>query len=92
VSICNWTVAGAPGCATATSQGWVTLPAPQAVAVGSTDVSNTWTASGPASQYIGTGANAGQVRILVHTQRWTPTSPTPFSTWGNFMQVVYDAP
>jgi hypothetical protein len=91
VKICDWTLAG--GCATATSGGWVPLPAPQSQPVGSTpEVSTTWTLPGPAGHYIGTGANNGQVRILVHTQRWTATSPTPFSTWGNFMQLVYDAP
>jgi hypothetical protein len=28
----------------------------------------------------------------VHTQRWTGTSPAAFSTWGNLMKIVYDAP
>jgi hypothetical protein len=94
VKICNWTIAGAAGCSTATSAGWVTLPAPpvQPRAVGSTDVSSTWTLPGSASNYIGTGAYNGQVRVLVHTQRWTAPSPTPFSTWGNFLGIVYDAP
>lgn len=94
VKICNWTIGGAAGCSTPTSAGWVTLPAPpaQPQAVGSTDVSSTWTLPGLANAYIGTGANTGQVRVLVHTQRWTAPSPTPFSTWGNFMQIVYDAP
>jgi len=93
VKICNWTVAGASGCATPTSSGWVTLPAPQNIGVGSpTDVMTTWTLTGSMSPYIGTGTNSGQVRILVHTQRWTATNPTPFSTWGNFMNLVYDAP
>jgi Multicopper oxidase len=94
VKICNWTIAGAAGCSTATSAGWVTLPAPpaQPQGVGSTEVSSTWTLSGPAAAYIGTGAYAGQVRVLVHTQRWTSPSPTPFSTWGNLMRLVYDAP
>jgi FtsP/CotA-like multicopper oxidase with cupredoxin domain len=94
VKICNWTVAGAAGCATATSSGWTTLPAPPAQprAVGSTDVSSTWSLPGPASAYIGTGSNAGQVRVLVHTQRYTPTAPTAFSTWGNLMALTYDAP
>jgi hypothetical protein len=32
------------------------------------------------------------VRVLVHTQRWTAANPTPFSTWGNLMKLVYDAP
>jgi hypothetical protein len=93
VKICNWTVSGAAGCSTATSNGWVTLPAPpgQPQSVGATDVRSTWTLPGPADAYIGTGAYKGQVRVLVHTQRWTaPTAP--FSSWGNFMQLVYDAP
>ena len=34
----------------------------------------------------------GQVRVLVRTQRWTAPNPTPFSTWGNLMKLVYDAP
>ena len=95
VKICNWTIAGAAGCSTATSLGWVTLPAPpaQPQGVGSTpEVNSTWTLPNPASAYIGTGSNKGQVRVLVHTQRWTAPSPTPFSTWGNFMRIVYDAP
>jgi FtsP/CotA-like multicopper oxidase with cupredoxin domain len=95
VKICNWTVSGAAGCATATSAGWVTLPAPpaQPQAVGSTpEVSSTWTLPGPASNYVGTGANNGQVRVLVHTQRYTATNPTAFSTWGNLMALTYDAP
>ena len=44
------------------------------------------------SAYIGTGAHNGEVRVLMHTQRWTGPSPTAFSTWGNFMKIVYDAP
>jgi len=94
VKVCDWTVAGAAGCSTATSAGWVTLPAPpaQPQSVGSTDVSSTWTLPGPANNYIGTGANGGQVRVLVHTDRWTAPSPAAFSTWGNFMKIVYDAP
>ena len=94
VKICDWTVSGAAGCSTATSNGWTPLPAPpaQPQVVGSTDVSSTWNLPGPARNYVGTGSNKGQVRVLVHTQRWTPASPTPFSTWGNFMQIGYDAP
>jgi FtsP/CotA-like multicopper oxidase with cupredoxin domain len=94
VKICDWTVAGAAGCATATSTGWVTLPAPpaQPQSVGSTDVASTWSLPGAASAYVGTGSNAGQVRVLVHTQRYTPTAPTAFSTWGNLMALTYDAP
>jgi hypothetical protein len=93
VKICDWTIAGASGCSTQTSPGWVALtPPPPAVSVGSTDVSTTWSPPGPASHYIGTGTNKGQVRVLVHTQRWTASNPTPFSTWGNLMKLVYDAP
>jgi hypothetical protein len=94
VSICDWTIAGANGCATATSSGWVQLPGPpaQPIAVGSTQVSSTWSLPGPADHYIGTGTQRGQVRVLVHTQRWTSADPTPFSTWGNLMKLVYDAP
>jgi FtsP/CotA-like multicopper oxidase with cupredoxin domain len=94
VKICNWTIGGATGCSTATSAGWVTLPAPpaQPVAVGSTDVASTWTLPGNGGVYIGTGAYKGQVRVLVHTQRWTTANPTAFSTWGNLMKLTYTAP
>jgi FtsP/CotA-like multicopper oxidase with cupredoxin domain len=94
VKICDWTISGASGCATATSNGWVTLPAPpvQPRAVGSTDVSSTWTLAGSGSHYIGTGTYNGQVRVLIHTQRWTPSNPTTFSTWGNVLALTYDAP
>jgi hypothetical protein len=94
VKICNWTIAGAAGCSSATANGWVSLPAPpgQPQAVGSTDVSSTWTLANPPGAYIGTGSYNGQVRVLVHTQRWTAPSPTPFSTWGNLMALTYDAP
>ncbi|HET6989017.1 MAG TPA: multicopper oxidase domain-containing protein [Kribbella sp.] len=94
VKVCNWTVAGVAGCASATSAGWTTLPAPPAQprSVGSTDVSSTWTLPGSASAYIGTGSNAGQIRVLVHTQRYTAPAPATFSTWGDLMKIVYDAP
>jgi FtsP/CotA-like multicopper oxidase with cupredoxin domain len=95
VKICDWTIAGAAGCSSATSNGWVTVPLvgpAQPQSVGSSDVTTTWTLPGSGANYIGTGANKGQVRILVHTQRWTASNPTAFSTWGNFMQLVYDAP
>jgi FtsP/CotA-like multicopper oxidase with cupredoxin domain len=92
LKICDWTVAGVTGCSTQTSSGWVTLPAPQAQAVGSTQVSTTWTLPASPAAYIGTGSNKGQVRILVHTDRWTASNPTAFSTWGNLMKLVYDAP
>ena len=102
VKICNWTTPG--GCNTAAAPGWVTLPAPpaQPQPVGScnppptpctpAEVSSTWTLPGSASQYIGTGAFNGQVRVLIHTQRWTAPNPTTFSTWGNLLALVYDAP
>jgi hypothetical protein len=94
VKICNWTIAGAAGCSSATSAGWVTPPAPPAQPqnVGSTDVSSTWSLPGPASAYVGTGSNAGQVRVLVHSQRYTSPAPATFSTWGNLMALTYDAP
>jgi hypothetical protein len=60
--------------------------------VGSTDVSSTWTLAGSGSHYIGTGTYNGQVRVLIHTQRWTPSNPTTFSTWGNVLALTYDAP
>ena len=94
VKACDWTIAGAAGCSTINGAGWVTLPAPppNPQAVGSTELSNTWALPAPASHFTGTGSNSGQVRVLVHTDRWTAPSPTPFSTWGNLMKIVYDAP
>jgi FtsP/CotA-like multicopper oxidase with cupredoxin domain len=94
VRICDWTIAGAAGCSTATSAGWVTLPAPpaQPQSVGSSDVSSTWTLPGSANAYVGTGSYNGQVRVLVHTQRYTSPAPATFSTWGNLMALTYDAP
>jgi hypothetical protein len=98
VKICNWTISGAAGCSTATSAGWVTLPPPpaQPTALGSTEpAASTWTLPNPvsgSSPYIGTGTYNGQVRVLVHNQRWTAPSPTAFSTWGNLLALTYDAP
>jgi hypothetical protein len=101
VKVCDWTIAGANGCAKATSAGWVTLAAPpaQPQSVGSAnpgaaapDLSSTWTLPGSAAHYIGTGANAGKVRVLVHTQRWTAPGPTTFATWADLFKIVYDAP
>jgi hypothetical protein len=89
VKICDWTVGGAAGCSTPASPGWVTLPAPpaQPQLVGSTDVGATWTLP-TAAAYL----NAGQVRVLVHTERYTSPSPAAFSTWGNLLALTYDAP
>jgi hypothetical protein len=30
--------------------------------------------------------------VLVHTQRWTPTNPTPFATAADLFKITYDAP
>jgi FtsP/CotA-like multicopper oxidase with cupredoxin domain len=89
VKICDWTVGGAAGCSTPTSPGWLTLPAPpaQPQGVGSTDVGATWTLP-TAAAYL----NAGQVRVLVHTERYTSPAPAAFSTWGNLLALTYDAP
>jgi FtsP/CotA-like multicopper oxidase with cupredoxin domain len=97
VKICNWKAPSANGCTSVLSPGWETLPAPPAQPqdVGSTDVPSTWTvpAASASTDYIGTGSNKGLVRVLVHTARWTsPPSPATFSTWGNVMKLVYDAP
>ena len=95
VKICDWVIAGAAGCAGPAGTGWVTLPAPpaQPVTVGSTQVTSTWTpAAGQLARYIGTGSYNGQVRVLVHTQRPTPSTPIAFQTWGNLMKITYDAP
>jgi len=91
VKVCDWTIGGAAGCSTATSSGWVTLPPPpaQPQGVGSTEVGSTWTLPGSADRYIGTGANTGQVRVLIHTQRSTGSA---FSTWANLLTIRYDAP
>jgi hypothetical protein len=56
------------------------------------DLTSTWTLPGSAANYIGTGANAGKVRVLVHTQRWTTSNPTTFATWADLFKIVYDAP
>ena len=95
VKICDWTVGGASACSTAFgpgSNGWVVLTGTQSQPVGSTDVTTTWTVPGPDANYVGTGVNSGEVRVLVHTERWSSGSLPGFSTWGNLMRLVYDAP
>jgi FtsP/CotA-like multicopper oxidase with cupredoxin domain len=93
VKICDWTVGGANGCATATSAGWTTLPPPpaQPQSISSSETSSTWTVPNPPAAYVGTGAHAGEVRVLVSTTRSTNPSPA-FTTWANLMKIVYDAP
>ena len=82
-----------------TPSGWVQIdPAPPATsrAVGTTDVPIADIAVPPSpaagkwSSYIGTGANAGQVRVRVSTSRAAGTGV--YSTSGNFMKLTYDAP
>ena len=91
--ICNWTIGGAAGCSTATSNGWVDPAGPAVQAVGSTDVSTTWTLPG-----LGRRLHRHRVRTRVRCGcSSTPSagrrsSPTTFSTWGNLMKIVYDAP
>jgi FtsP/CotA-like multicopper oxidase with cupredoxin domain len=97
VRVCNWTVGGANGCATPTGAGWVTLPAPPTnpAAIGSADVTSTWTLPGPTAAYLGTGSYSGQVRVLVYLTRYTGSTATPalpVSSWGDLMKIVYDAP
>ncbi|WP_433301430.1 multicopper oxidase domain-containing protein [Actinoplanes sp. CA-030573] len=89
VKICDWTVGGAAGCSTPASPGWVTLPPPpaQPQSVGSADVGATWSLPAAAA-YL----NGGQVRVLVHTERYTSPAPAVFSTWGNLLALTYDAP
>ena len=84
--ICNWTIAGAAGCSTATSSGWVTLAAAARAAaerrLGRGSGSDHGPCPAPANAYIGTGSYKGQVRVLVHTQRWTATDPDPVLDLG----------
>ena len=69
--------------------GWVTVPLTgpaQPQAVGSTDVSSTWTLPGSASRL-----HRHRARTPARFECWCTRSagrrrrPTPFSTWGNFM-------
>ena len=94
MKICNWTIGGAAGCATATSRrlGDPAGTAGPAASGGLDRCQLDVDAARLGGRLLGTGSYAGQVRVLVHTQRWTAPSPTPFSTWGNFMRLVYDAP
>jgi FtsP/CotA-like multicopper oxidase with cupredoxin domain len=76
VSIWNWTPPGA----------WVQL---DSRAVGSANVAIAGLAPpGPASDYRGTGANAGQVRVRVACAG----PAASFSSSGTLMTLVYDAP
>ncbi|GII88108.1 hypothetical protein Ssi03_60980 [Sphaerisporangium siamense] len=64
---------------------WTQLGA--ATPVGTTDTTLTRTVPAPESPYIGTGANAGKVRVRVLT-----TGAAPFTTQGNLLKLTYDAP
>ena len=56
------------------------------------DVSSTWTLPGPASDYIGTGRTTARCGCSSTPSAGRPPAPTAFSTWGNLMKIVYDAP
>jgi FtsP/CotA-like multicopper oxidase with cupredoxin domain len=93
VKICNFAAPGAAGCTTAASPGWVNVPAPNGQTVGSAPSSTTWTLpAAPGVQYVGTGSYKGQVKVRVQTTRSGTTSASNFTTWADFMQIVYDAP
>jgi hypothetical protein len=67
---------------------WVTLG--PAVPVGTSEVEITRTPPGAASQYIGRGTSAGQMRVQVVSQRTSGTGT--FFTSGDLLKVTYDAP
>ena len=46
--------------------------------------------AGTEANYVGTGANAGQVRVRVSCIRILPAQN--FVSSGDFMQITYDAP
>ena len=95
VKICNWTIGGAAGCATATVGGLGDPPAAgpaQPQAVGSTDVSSTWTLPGSAAAYSARARTPARFGCWCTRSAGRRRRPTPFSTWGNFMRLVYDAP
>ena len=74
--------------------GWVTLPAPQASRgrSGSTEVSTTWTVPGPSAALSSAPARTTGRCSCSSTPALDGDGPTPFSTWGNLMKLVYDAP
>jgi hypothetical protein len=76
LSIWNWVTSA-----------WVQFGGP--TSIGAMDVTmGPLAVPGPWTNYIGTGANTGQVRIRV----LTTGSTVNFVTGGNFMSLVYDAP
>ncbi|MGB9377665.1 MAG: multicopper oxidase domain-containing protein, partial [Mycobacteriales bacterium] len=67
---------------------WVAVAGPNTV--GTADITQgPATIPGSAANFIGTGSNAGQVRVRVLTTR---SAATNFVTSGNLMKLVYDAP
>lgn len=77
-----------------TTSQWVTLDTQR---VGQSDVEITEAAPNPnpravpaASPYVGTGPNAGDVRVRVECSAATPSGIT-FRSSGDFMQITYDA-
>jgi hypothetical protein len=89
----GWT----PGCAqTVRIWNWTTnnwnIPSLDSQTVGGTDVAiPDPVPSAPDSKYIGTGPNAGQVRVGVRCVLTGPGAVNFFSS-GDFMQITYDAP
>jgi FtsP/CotA-like multicopper oxidase with cupredoxin domain len=75
-----------------TTSAWVALTAvtpPGTVTIGAAAVTMTGTVPAPQSQYIGTGATNGQVRVRVLSSR---TAATGFVTQADLMKLTYTAP
>jgi hypothetical protein len=91
LQVCNW-VTAPTGCVATKPAGWEPATATLTPS-GTSDVTVTLTTTGAVPQYVGKSAAKGQVRVLVHSQAWSaPPTPGAFSTWGNSMQLTYDAP
>jgi hypothetical protein len=71
-----------------TTSTWTLLGPAQAV--GTSEVSVTLTPPGSAGRYIGKGANVGQMRVEVVSQRASGTGT--FVTSGDLLKLTYDAP
>jgi len=76
----SWVQVGATQSIGSTEASFVDVPVPASPAAGK------WT------DFIGTGASAGQVRVRVLTQRANANAGPGFQSWGNFMKLVYDTP